>query len=212
MNIRRTWIVLALLTIVVLTAAIALPDSLAFISARSNTMRNTFTANYAPPQAADVEVRVHKIVTNPGKQKIGPEGFQFLLRAADGETITLTTGADGYASTTLRFTGADAGKTYTYRLTEVDDDREHVTYSDKVYTIQISLTVDAQNRIVPALRMNDVSVQRLQAEFVNVYNPIEVPDTGDHDYPLTYAVMMLLSGAALLLLIRRRTGYIIRRP
>lgn len=205
MNIRRRWVILALLSVVVFAAALSLPDTLAYIAASSNTVRNTFRVDYVPPTPAAVELRVHKTVRSLGEEGIGPEGFRFFLSREDGEEVILTSGADGYASATLTFSAEDAGKTFTYRLSEIDDGREHITYSDAVHTIRIALTVDAQNRVVPKMTMDGVNVTRLQAEFVNVYDPVEVPDTGDGAQLGLYAALMLLGLAGLL-------GYFIRRP
>ena len=203
MNIRRVWVALALLSVVVFAAALSLPDTLAFIAAQSNKLHNTFRVEYLPAEDITVPVHVYKTVRAVTDERISPEGFRFLLTREDGEELILTSGADGFALATLTFTAADAGKTYTYQLTELDDAQEFITYSDAAYTIRIAITLDAQNRLVPAIAMDGEKVTRLQAEFVNVYDPTEVPDTGDHTCLLLYAGMMLLGAAGLFALSRR---------
>lgn len=202
---------LALLCVVVFAAALSLPDTLAFIVAESNTVHNTFRVEYLPVEDITVPLRVHKTVRSLAEESVSPEGFRFLLTREDGEDVILTSGADGYASATLTFSAEDAGKTYTYRLSEIDDGREHITYSDAVHTIRIALTLDARERIIPTMTMDGVNVTRLQAEFVNVYDPLEVPDTGDHTHLLLYAGMMLLGAAGLLLAAIRRPLWIRRK-
>ena len=203
---RRWLLVSALLLCVVTMAAAALPGTVAYIADRANTVKNTFRIEYLPPKDITVPVRVHKTVTSLGKETVAPSGFEFALRCVEtGEVVTFTTDGHGYAGTALTFTEADVDKVYHYELTEIAGEDERITYSEKVYDIRIALTVNADNCICADVMMNSIPVEGVMAEFENIFTPVIVPDTGDHDQPLFFAAMMLLSAAGLLLL-RRRTA------
>lgn len=210
MNIRRLWVKLALLFVVAAVIGFAIPTTLAYLTAQSETLVNTFDAPYFPPEPASVAVRVHKTVHNTGTESIGPEGFHFQLQnTQNNESFTLTTDANGFASITLPFSDADLGKTHTYRLCEINDGRENVTYSDRAYTIEITLSVNAQNQIVAAASMDGKPVQQIAAAFENVYNAgIVLPLTGDDTPVALYVTLMLISGAGLVFLLTKRNGWV----
>ena len=201
---KQRWFKLALLLL--LTVAVAVPSTLAYIVVQSPSLVNTFSAPYFPPEDTSVQLRVHKTVSCIGTECIGPEGFSFVLKnVANAETITMTTGVDGYASVTLPFSDADVGKTYTYHLTEINDGRENVTYSTAAHVIVIALSVNDDNQMVASVTMNDVPVQQVIAEFENIYAAGAVPpQTGDSSHPELYLLCMLLSAAGMLMILRRR--------
>ena len=202
----RLWIALALLICATLAATAAIPDTLAYMQQESNTVTNKLNIVYVPPEDISVPVRVHKTVTSLGEETIAPSGFEFALRCAEtGETTTFFTDAYGYAGAALTFTEADVGRTYHYELTELPGEDERITYSDAVYTLRITLTVDMDNCIRADVVMNGIPVEGVMAEFENIYAPTVLPDTGDHAQPLLFAAMLMLSAAGLLLLRRRAT-------
>lgn len=210
MNIRRLWVKLALLFLLSASIGFAIPTTLAYLTAQSDTLINTFTAPYFPPEPASVEVRVHKTVHNIGTESIGPEGFRFTLQnTQNNETFPLTTDANGFASVTLPFSDADLGQTHTYRLYEINDGRENVTYSDQVYTIEITLSVNADNQIVASACVDGQPVQQIVTVFENEYNAgIILPPTGDHTPIALYLALMLISGAGLVVLLTKRNGQV----
>lgn len=205
-KIVRLWIALALLICATLAATAAIPDTLAYMQQESNTVTNKINIVYVPLEDISVPVRVHKTVTSLGEETVAPSGFEFALRCVEtGEIVIFTTDGHGYAGTALTFTEADVDKVYHYELTEIAGEDERITYSEKVYDIRIALTVNADNCICADVMMNSIPVEGVMAEFENIFTPVIVPDTGDHDQPLFFAAMMLLSAAGLLLL-RRRTA------
>lgn len=212
MNIRRLWVKLALLFVVAAVIGFAIPTTVAYLTAQSDTLINTFTAPYFLPEPVSVEVRVHKTVHNIGTESIGPEGFQFKLQnTQNDEVFPLTTDANGFASVTLPFSDADLGKNHTYLLQEINDGRENVTYSDQVYTIEITLSVNAQNQIVASARVDGQPVQQIVAMFENEYNAgIVVPPTGDDTPIARYLALMLISSAGLVLLLTKRNGQVLK--
>lgn len=209
MNIRRPWFKLALLLAVAALIGFVLPTTFAYIAAQSNVIVNTFAAPDLPLRETSVSVRVHKTVRNIGEEKIGPEGFRFLLEnTSGGESYILTTGTNGFASIELPFNEEDLGKPHTYRLTEIDDERENVSYSDEVYTIRVHLYINVDGQLIASTSVNDVPTTQIVAEFVNVHTDMQIPDTGDDASLMLYAVMMLLGGAGLFLLLRRKNQVI----
>ena len=208
MNIRRLWVRLVLLFVVAAVAGYAIPTTLAYVAARSSTLYNTFGAPYFTPESTSVEVSVHKTVHNVGTETISPEGFQFaLVNTQNGETITLTANENGFDSAALYFSDADIGKTCVYHLYEVNDGRAGVTYSEKVYTIEITLSVNADNQVVASVTVDGQPVQQIAAEFENICNVgIAPPPTGDATPVALYMALALTSAAAMAILLMRRKG------
>lgn len=199
---RWPWLMLALLLCVVTAVAAASRFTLAYIAANSNTVRNSFRVEYLPPQDITVPVSVHKTVLQSGDEEISPAGFSFRLMNLDtGEVLSMTSFTDGWATVQLPFTAGDVGKTYRYRLFEVDTGREHIIYDDTVYDISISLALDETYEMSAGLTLNGEAVTQLVAEFVNTYEDITLPDTGDYAQPLLWLALLSLSGAGLALLL-----------
>lgn len=207
MNIRRSWAALALLLVTIAAVGLSVPATLAYSTAKTETLVNTFTVLRLPPAQTSVNVCVQKTVHNTGTKRIGPEGFSFSLQNTQtGEAFVLTSDADGLACVTLPFSEADMGKTHTYRLSEINDGRENVSYSDQVYAIEIALCVDANKQPVASARVDGVPVQQIVAAFENEYHAGDVilPPTGDDSSLGLYIALLLVSGAGLALLLIRR--------
>lgn len=207
MNIRRLWAALALLLVTIAAVGLSVPATLAYSTAKTETLVNTFTVLRFPPAQTSVNVCVQKTVHNTGTKRIGPEGFSFSLQNTQtGEAFVLTSDADGLACVTLPFSEADMGKTHTYRLSEINDGRENVNYSDQVYIIQIEITVDAQNQTVASVCVDGVPVEQIVAVFENEYNAGDVilPPTGDDTNLELYIALLFVSCAGLALLMTKR--------
>lgn len=141
--------------------------------------KNIFTPK---PEDLTLNVSVIKDVKNLGKETIGPENFTFILKNADtNEQLTKKTDTAGSALFTLDFTEEDVGKTFRYTLSEVNDNRKDVTYSTKVYEIEITIQLSNDNALVAQLKRDGSSVEKLTAEFENIYNPTEITPPGDPD-------------------------------
>lgn len=166
----------------------------------------TFTNVFIPkPADITVDINIHKTVVNKGADKIGPEGFAFLLKALadDMDGITVKSDADGKARFTLTFTENDVGKTFSYKLTEVNSGKYGVVYSTAAYAITIEISLDEEtNTLVAALTQNEAAAAELIAEFENTYDA-DIPDnpqTGDNStLAMWIALMFVSSGAAITL-------------
>lgn len=163
--------------------------------------------NVFVPKPADgiVDILVNKTVVNLGTAEIGPEDFEFLLEnlTAEVDGITVKSDAEGKAKFTLTYTEDDIGKTYHYKLTEVDDGRENVTYSKAEYFITVTVSRDEETNTL-AITLNETSATEFVAEFENVYDytPVtpDIPLTGDTSNPALWIALMIISGGAVLTL------------
>lgn len=212
MRFRRLWPVLALLLCAAMIIVAPPSSTLAYLAANSNTVRNTFRVEYLPAEDITVPVSVHKTVQSLGKENISPSGFSFCLMNLDtAEAVKMISGIDGGATMKLVFTAEDAGKSYRYRLYEINDGQPGVEYDEAYYDIRISIALNDELELSAALILDGQPVEEIVAEFENIYNPIEIPDTGDHAQPLLWLALLVFSGACLMLLGRKNKAFI-RRP
>lgn len=178
----------------------------------------SFSNVYTPkpviiPDDIVVPVTVTKTVKNTGKETMSPEGFSFLLENTDtGEKITRKTDANGNTVFSLGFSAADVDKTYSYKLTEVNDGKANVTYSAAVYNFRISLKLGDDHQLAATITVDGKPVESLAAAFENIYGPgagADSPDTGDHSNLQLYIAMSAASAAAiaLLLVFRKKWQY-----
>ena len=135
------------------------------------TFKNKFTAPDIPvPDDIEVPINVIKSVKNVGTGSIGPENFKFILENVDtNERFILTSDEDGLFDFNIKFTSDDIGKTFNYKLSEVNDGREGVVYSDKVYDIKFFVTLSKENKLLVTTYCNGVIVKDINAEFENIY-------------------------------------------
>ncbi len=165
-----------------------------------------FVNTYTPkPADITVDVKVEKTVQNLGNVQMTPEGFEFLLQnMAGGDPISVLTDELGYATITLTFTEDDIGKTYTYQLSEVKGEIVDMQYSEAVYTVTVTVSLDElTNTLVADLTVNGEDADAVVAEFENIYNHVEIPQTGDN-LMLWMTLMAVSCGAILTLGVRRK--------
>ena len=211
MKTRQRWLSLAILLCVVTTVAIALPSTLAFIFSLSNTVHNSFRIEYLPPKDITVPVSVKKTVLYFGDEEVGPGGFSFrLMNLNTGESTAMTTLSNGEATLNLTFTAEDVGQTYRYRLFELAGDRQYMTYDETIHEIAISLRLNDVHEMVADLTLNGEPVTEIVGHFVNIYEPVQIPPTGDHVQPLLWLIALLFCGATFMLLCSKMR--LARRP
>ncbi len=152
--------------------------------------------------AASVEVAVDKLVENKGSEKITAEGFTFLLKQVDGAVNdSVKTDAEGKAVFTLNYTQADAGKVYTYEISEVNDGRAYVKYSDKVYTVTVAVTLNSDFDLETELKLDGKAVNSIKTSFVNEYDYSSeiprAPQFGDNTNIALWFVLLFVSGGGI---------------
>ncbi len=164
----------------------------------------TFTNVYTPrPDDITVDLNITKTVVNLGSASMTPEGFQFALELLGTENkITVTSDANGKAVFTLSFTEDDIGNTYSFKLTEINTGADHVTYSTVEYLIDITISLDENNKLVATIFQDTVEVEAVTAEFVNEYDytpvPPDGPVTGDSSNIILWFAILTLSAGAIL--------------
>ncbi len=158
----------------------------------------TFQNKYTPkPEDVAVSILVEKTVESTGDKTVSPEGFSFLLERADGNKLTVKSDAQGKAQFDLTFTEADIGKTYTYKLTEINDGQAHIKYSKAQYDISITVSLTEANELVAAVTVGEKPVDTAVCEFINEYDYI--PKTGDTMNLSLWLAVLFVSGSGVLL-------------
>lgn len=155
--------------------------------------------NIYTPENADFSITVQKVLKNESDKAMGLDGFRFKLEL-DGESETLTTGADGKVKFDLSFGADDIGNIYTFKLSEVKGDVEGMTYDETVYEIVIAVTQNDEGEIVLGVTREGTG----DFTFENTYAPEEdeVPKTGvtmDGSWTLMMAVSAICGLAVLVL-------------
>lgn len=176
----------------------------------SVTFNNTYIPAVPDPEDIAVTVTVNKTVNNTGDSTIGPGGFWFVLEDnVTGLDVTKESNEAGKAVFTLPFTVADIGKTYTYKLSEIDEGMPGVTYDTTVYDISVSVALSEDNELVAFVTINGETAESLTVDFVNTYyiDPFEPIPTGD-DMDITFwFLMMIVSGSACIFLVAMDRKY-----
>lgn len=76
---------------------------------------------------------------------------QFTFQLSDAETGTVlqsaTNAADGSVTFALGYGAADAGKTFTYKVSERNDSQAGVTYDGSSYTVKVEVTDDGEGHL-----------------------------------------------------------------
>ena len=160
-----------------------------------------------------VNIAVDKTIKNNSTTSISPEGFEFVLEnTASGEKIALKTAANGKTLFTLPFTAKDAGKTFTYKLSETDKGMKGVTYDKRVYDIHITVTLGGDNNLTASITVDGKTETSAVAKFENTYYGEKPgsPQTGDNSNTAFWFLMMLVSGTACIVLVVLDRRYMTR--
>lgn len=202
MNFRRPWMKLALLISMVAVVSFLVPFTLAYVFDQSDSLVNTFAPPMGLNEQTAVEVGITKTVINTGNEVMGPDGFRFTLEnIMTAEKITAVSDDKGSAGFVLNYTGVDTGKSFRYKVYEENDGAERVTYSNKVYILQVELTM-VEGKPVAKVTVDGQETQNCSLRFVNEYAGASVPETGDISHLGLYA-LLLLGGTMLMVLLVR---------
>ncbi len=158
------------------------------------------------PEDITVDIGVVKTVINKGNEKIGPDGFEFVLENTDtNEKWSVKSDTRGNAVFTLGYTEADVGKTYTYRLTEVNGGKANITYSTKEYTVTVKISLNEDNELTALFTKNGEEAVAVVAEFENIYDYTiaskteytDSPETGDATNLHLWFALLFVSGGGI---------------
>lgn len=163
-----------------------------------------FTNVFTPkPDDITVDMFIEKTMVYKGATVVTSRGFEFVLEnTKTSEKFFTQTDAQGDGKFTLAFTEDDIGKTYTYTISEVNDHRRYIIYSNAVYEITVSISLDADNKLVASFTKDALAVDEVVAEFENIFRyeepdkpkPIESPDTSDNSNLYLWIALMFISG------------------
>ena len=160
----------------------------------SFTFTNTFT-----PEDIQAEVTVNKQLQNLCDKPMGLEGFQFQLEDAEGKKTVQASDAEGIAKFQLTFGAEDAGKVFTYKLTEVDTQIKGMSYSAAEFEVKVAVTKDeSTGKLSAAVTLTKGGEAQEKAVFVNIYNLEEPPKMGDETNLMGLGLCMGISGVSLL--------------
>lgn len=138
----------------------------------------TFNNRFKLENVEDLEIKIttQKVVKNTGDYEIGPEGFTFILTNTDTNTTTQRLSTEsGITLFGITYTKEDIGKTYNYTLHELNDNKTNVTYSDKVYKIQVEIILNNEDKLQAKLRLDGQEVDNIKALFENIYHRVDIP-------------------------------------
>jgi pilin isopeptide linkage protein len=100
---------------------------------------------------------------------------------------------DGKATFNLVFSESDIGKTYSYKVYEVNDGRENVEYSTVVYDVTISITLGDDNKLYATVTKGEETVDKAVCEFENIYNETPPAKPGDSAKTVLWTIALGIS-------------------
>lgn len=148
------------------------------ITVNNKNIDVTFNNRFKLENVEELELNItsQKTIKNTGDYEIGPEGFTFILTNTDTNTTTQRLSTDsGITLFGITYTKEDIGKTYNYTLHELNDNKNNVTYSDKVYKIQVEIILNSEDKLQAKLRLDGEEVDSIKATFENIYHKVDVP-------------------------------------
>lgn len=173
------------------------------------TFNNTFKPAIPEYDENIIDINIKKSVKNVGDGLISAEGFEFILEnSATGEKLSTAADKNGDAKISVMFSASDIGKTYNYKLYEVNSGINGVVYDTTVY--DISVTVDRKdNKLTTNVLVNGKDIEKTPLQFLNIYDSknSQIPSTGDKSNITFWFIMMLISGSVCVVLIIMEKRY-----
>ena len=148
------------------------------ITVNNKNIDVTFNNRFKLENVEDIEIKIasQKEVKNTGDYEISPKGFTFVLTNTETNTKKeLLSNNDGMTIFGITYTKDDIGKTYNYTLEELNDNQPNVTYSDKVYKIQVEIVLNREDKLQANIRLDGEEVNNVKAVFENIYHKVDAP-------------------------------------
>ena len=168
--------------------------------------------NLFTPTAKNVDITLQKVLVNNSDETVGLGGFKFQLVGVEKPgTVTAESDSTGAGKFTLSFGHEDIGKTFTYKLSEVNTAVERMTYDETVYEIKVTVGQNHETGEITFTVTRDGESAAEAAVFTNTYaaktlvepptppvNPDGPPKTGDTFNLGGWAALMGISAICLL--------------
>ncbi len=172
-------------------------------SKAADTLVAAFTNIYAPEvDNVTVDFEIDKTyIDKLTKEELDPKDFEFVI-TKDGTAITpnLVTDEKGFAKYTAIFTTDDIGKTFKFTVSELAGDNANITYSKVTYAVEVEITLKKDDTLKASVKLDGKDVNAVKAVFVNEYEAINPPETGDNGLT-PWLVLLIVSALGMALLI-----------
>lgn len=197
---KKCWIILLAMVVSVMCSALTMPFALAAGEATLSIPVEISLSGTLPDEAETFTICLEAMdAGNPM-----PEG-------ASGKVYRMTLSGEGTKN--LPSIAFDKVGKYAYRVYQVAGINEKCTYDDTVYTLDVSVTNNADYtdlEVTAVLSPNSDEAKASGAAFENEYEieiePSESPKTGDESSPMLYAILILVSlGVIVSLLLTRKS-------
>lgn len=172
---------------------------------KAEVFTNVYTADSIEVDLAFIQ----KVLNNKSDETVGLDGFTFKLESDIEDPVVAVSDKDGKAKFAATFSDADAGKTFTFKLSEVNTGTKHMEYDKTTYVIQVKVTKDDAGKLHAAITLDGKEVNVADVTFTNTYNPPKKVDTGDNSMTTMFLTINFASMLALVLVIldkKRRTA------
>ena len=171
--------------------------------------RNVYTPD------VDVTLQVIKKVQTTATVPPSSKGFEFQLSLgtedAEGNMSFAPVGkvssdAQGLAAFAVTYTKEDVGKTFTYKLSEINGKKQGWEYDNTEYLITVAVDINVNGTLKITKTLDGVVAEEISVCFTNTYKPSVTPETGDFFRPLFVLMAMLCAaaGAFVMLVLRRK--------
>ena len=100
--------------------------------------------NGPEPDPVFVPVTITKTVVGGALANITPDQFEFIIEEVGGESKKVKTNSAGVYSDEIKFDKDDIGKTFTYRVKEVNGGKKGVVYDTAVHEFKVSVSLSGE--------------------------------------------------------------------
>ncbi len=132
--------------------------------------------NGPEPDPVFVPVTITKTVVGGALANITPDQFEFIIEEVGGESKKVKTNSAGVYSDEIKFDKDDIGKTFTYRVKEVNGGKKGVVYDTAVHEFKVSVSLSGEE-IVAGVSKEMFNSNGIDCSFTNVYKPEVTPPT-----------------------------------
>lgn len=146
-------------------------------------VHSTFTNSYETEGSAEFIVNITKTLTDLAGTEKTPAGFRFVVTDGVNTYTSEPTTAAGETSVVLKYGPEDAGKTYKYTLSEVNDGIPGIIYDESIIEFEVSV-IDNLDGTVKAV-LKDTESTSISAGFENTYDPTDAKITFSGNKELT---------------------------